>query len=53
MQLNQLMHSLNEQLSLGMDTLSMGMSEDLIPAIKAGATIVRVGQALFGQRNKE
>lgn len=32
------------------DTLSMGMSADLAEAIMAGATIVRVGTALFGAR---
>jgi pyridoxal phosphate enzyme (YggS family) len=32
------------------DTLSMGMSADLEAAIAEGATIVRVGTAIFGQR---
>jgi pyridoxal phosphate enzyme (YggS family) len=32
------------------DTLSMGMSDDLEAAIAEGATIVRVGTALFGRR---
>jgi pyridoxal phosphate enzyme (YggS family) len=32
------------------DTLSMGMSDDLEPAIAEGATMVRVGTALFGAR---
>jgi pyridoxal phosphate enzyme (YggS family) len=32
------------------DTLSMGMSADLDAAIAEGATIVRVGTAIFGQR---
>jgi len=32
------------------DTLSMGMSADLAAAIAEGATIVRVGSAIFGQR---
>ncbi len=32
------------------DTLSMGMSEDFESAIRAGATMVRVGSALFGPR---
>lgn len=50
--LNQLMQHLNQTLNLNMDTLSMGMSDDLIPAIKAGATIVRVGRAIFGERQK-
>jgi PLP dependent protein len=35
------------------DTLSMGMSEDLEVAIAEGATLVRVGTAIFGQRRKE
>ena len=34
-----------------MDTLSMGMSHDYHIAIKNGATIVRVGTAIFGPRN--
>ncbi|KZN46747.1 YggS family pyridoxal phosphate-dependent enzyme [Pseudoalteromonas luteoviolacea] len=32
------------------DTLSMGMSGDLEPAIAAGATMVRIGTDIFGQR---
>lgn len=35
-----------------LDTLSMGMSNDLEAAIAEGATIVRVGTALFGARQK-
>ena len=34
-----------------LDTLSMGMSHDLEAAIAEGATIVRVGAAIFGPRN--
>jgi len=34
----------------GFDTLSMGMSDDFEPAIAAGATLVRIGTALFGSR---
>ena len=34
----------------GLDTLSMGMSEDLESAVLEGATLVRVGTALFGPR---
>jgi PLP dependent protein len=37
---------------LGLDTLSMGMSHDLEDAIMEGATIVRVGTAIFGERTK-
>ena len=36
----------------GMDTLSMGMSGDMEAAIAEGATIVRVGTAIFGDRNR-
>ncbi len=35
----------------GLDTLSMGMSSDLEAAIGEGATLVRVGTALFGARD--
>lgn len=35
---------------LAVDTLSMGMSHDLEAAIQAGATMVRVGTAIFGAR---
>jgi pyridoxal phosphate enzyme (YggS family) len=37
----------------GFDTLSMGMSDDLELAIAEGATMVRVGTAIFGARRKE
>jgi uncharacterized pyridoxal phosphate-containing UPF0001 family protein len=36
---------------LDLDTLSMGMSGDLEAAIAEGATMVRVGTAIFGQRD--
>jgi len=35
----------------GMDTLSMGMSADMEAAVAEGATIVRVGTAIFGARD--
>ncbi len=35
---------------LALDTFSMGMSDDLEAAIAEGATIVRVGTAIFGRR---
>jgi pyridoxal phosphate enzyme (YggS family) len=38
-------------LGLGLDTLSMGMSHDYPAAIQEGATIVRIGTAIFGARN--
>ena len=39
--------------TFAMDTLSMGMSDDLEAAIAAGSTMVRVGTAIFGERRKE
>jgi pyridoxal phosphate enzyme (YggS family) len=38
---------------LALDTLSMGMSADMAAAIAEGATIVRVGSAIFGERHYE
>ena len=37
---------------LPLDTLSMGMTLDLEAAIAEGSTLVRVGTAIFGERNK-
>jgi pyridoxal phosphate enzyme (YggS family) len=37
--------------SVGMDELSMGMSNDFDVAIEEGATLVRVGTAIFGARH--
>ena len=37
-------------LNYELDTLSIGMSADLEPAIQAGSTMVRVGSAIFGYR---
>jgi pyridoxal phosphate enzyme (YggS family) len=47
--LRELRDKLNRQ-GLSLDTLSMGMSHDFAAAIAEGATIVRVGSAIFGQR---
>ncbi|MDH2917274.1 MAG: YggS family pyridoxal phosphate-dependent enzyme [Gallionella sp.] len=44
-----LLDELNER-GLSLDTLSMGMSHDFPAAIKEGATIVRIGTAIFGIR---
>ena len=35
---------------LVLDTLSMGMSDDLEAAVAEGATLVRIGTAVFGPR---
>lgn len=45
-----LMAQLNAQQDLQLDTLSMGMSADLEAAIAEGATLVRIGTAIFGGR---
>ena len=36
---------------LALDTLSMGMSDDLEAAVASGSTMVRVGSAIFGARS--
>jgi len=48
-QLRELFEQLNRQY-LQLDTLSMGMSHDFAAAIAEGATMVRVGTAIFGDR---
>ncbi len=45
-----LLKKLNQELNLSMDTLSMGMSNDLVAAIRAGSTMLRIGRAIFGER---
>lgn len=47
--LRELMDNANRE-GLRLDTLSMGMSGDLEAAIAEGATLVRVGTAIFGER---
>jgi len=39
-----------DQQGLQLDTLSMGMSHDFVAAIAEGATMVRIGTAIFGDR---
>lgn len=48
------MYSLFQQLQAefdGIDTLSMGMSDDMQAAIECGSTMVRIGTAIFGARD--
>ncbi|WP_298233232.1 YggS family pyridoxal phosphate-dependent enzyme [uncultured Azohydromonas sp.] len=47
--LRALLEGLRQQ-GLALDTLSMGMSADLEAAVAEGATIVRIGTAIFGGR---
>ena len=37
--------------NVSMDFMSMGMSDDFVDAIACGSTMIRVGTAIFGQRN--
>jgi PLP dependent protein len=49
------LRALKDEIALSgpvLDTLSMGMSNDLEAAIEAGATIIRVGTAIFGPRQE-
>ena len=48
--MNELLQFLQAQ-GLDVDVLSMGMSDDLETAVACGATHVRIGSAIFGQRN--
>ncbi len=47
--LKTLLENLQQQ-GMELDTLSMGMSDDMDAAIAEGATIVRIGTAIFGSR---
>jgi len=49
-QMNQLFETLKQEFAT-VDTLSMGMSSDLELAIQHGSTLVRIGSAIFGQRD--
>ncbi|GAC1316342.1 MAG: YggS family pyridoxal phosphate-dependent enzyme [Collimonas sp.] len=52
-QTRELLTQLQQELAAPqLDTLSMGMSADMAAAIEEGATIVRVGSAIFGQRER-
>jgi PLP dependent protein len=48
--LREMLHDMNKEFGLEMTELSMGMSGDFEVAIEEGATMVRVGTALFGER---
>ena len=51
MDLRKLRDDLQEEFEVDLPELSMGMSMDLIQAIEAGSTMIRIGSALFGTRN--
>lgn len=48
--LRRLRDALEQAASLGLPVLSMGMTDDYPVAVEEGATMVRVGRALFGER---
>lgn len=49
--MRELLNHAREQYGVGLTILSMGMSGDFIAAIKEGATIVRIGTAIYGARD--
>ncbi|NLW34930.1 MAG: YggS family pyridoxal phosphate-dependent enzyme [Syntrophorhabdus aromaticivorans] len=48
--LREILERVNREFSLTMRELSMGMSSDFEVAIEEGATMVRIGTAIFGER---
>jgi len=51
-QLRELRDSLEKEFDLKLPQLSMGMTNDFPIAVEEGATLVRVGTAIFGERTK-
>jgi hypothetical protein len=51
-QLRELRHSLEKEFDVKLPHLSMGMTNDFPVAVEEGATLVRVGTAIFGERPK-
>lgn len=51
-QLRQLRDALQSEFSLQLPQLSMGMTSDYVVAVEEGATMVRVGTAIFGERKR-
>jgi hypothetical protein len=49
--MRELLDIINTRFSLTLSELSMGMTNDYKVAIEEGATIVRIGTAIFGERN--
>jgi len=50
--LSQLRAALAENLNTLLPDLSMGMTDDYPVAIEEGATLVRIGRAIFGERER-
>jgi PLP dependent protein len=51
-QLRELREQLQNNCSITLSHLSMGMTNDYVVAVEEGATLVRVGTAIFGERSK-
>jgi len=51
-QLRELRNALEKEFNLKLPHLSMGMTNDFAIAVEEGATLVRVGTAIFGERSK-
>ena len=49
--LRELRDEIESTLKIRLPHLSMGMTDDFEVAIEEGATLVRVGRAIFGERN--
>jgi pyridoxal phosphate enzyme (YggS family) len=52
-QLRELRDSVEEQFNVKLPRLSMGMTNDYAIAVEEGATLVRVGTAIFGERKRK
>ena len=52
-QLRELRDGLEKEFSLKLPRLSMGMTQDFAIAVEEGATLVRVGTAIFGERSRK
>jgi len=52
-QLRELRDALEKEFNLKLPQLSMGMTNDFPVAVEEGATLVRVGTAIFGERSKK
>ena len=52
-EVRELRDSLEKEFSLKLPQLSMGMTQDFSVGIEEGATLVRVGTAIFGERSKK
>jgi pyridoxal phosphate enzyme (YggS family) len=52
-QLRELRDALEKEFDMNLPRLSMGMTSDFAVAVEEGATLVRVGTAIFGERSKK